>query len=91
MPARHAMRADDGTWMEMPPEMTAFVTKVAGEPQAVRRRRAARRRAVARPEAAPAADTDSPLWPEGVLIALAALVAAAAIVRFSGRWRPASG
>ena len=29
VPARHAMRADDGTWMEMPPDVAALVTKTA--------------------------------------------------------------
>ena len=29
MPARHAMRADDGTWMQMAPDAAALVTKTA--------------------------------------------------------------
>jgi 4'-phosphopantetheinyl transferase EntD len=77
--------------MEMPPEMTAFVTKVAGDHKPFAAGELLGAAPPPDPKPAPAADTDSPLWPAGVLIALAALVAAAAIVRFSGRWRPASG
>ena len=29
VPARHAMRADDGTWMQMAPDASALVTKTA--------------------------------------------------------------
>ena len=39
------------------------------------------RRTAARPRPAPAADTGSPLWPEGVLIALALAVGGVSLVR----------
>ena len=69
VPARHAMRADDGTWMEMPPDMAALVTKTAAGRKPTRRARwsAGRPRPT---RSRRRADTDSPLWPEGVLIAL---------------------
>jgi hypothetical protein len=84
VPARHAMRADDGTWMDMPAEMSALVTKVAAgrEPYP-----AGELLGWAAPEspAQPAAadSSDSPLWPEGVVIALLA-IGAAFLVR--GLW-----
>ena len=75
VPARHAMRADDGTWMEMPPDMVALVNKTA----AGRKQYPASEMVgwAAAPDPKPeSASTDSPLWPEGVLIALIALGAA---------------
>jgi hypothetical protein len=93
VPAKHAMRADDGTWMEMPPEMTAFITKVAGDhkPFPASDLIGAAPPPDPKPAPQPAGDADSPLWPEGVIIGLIAIAAAAGIVRFSGRYRPASG
>jgi hypothetical protein len=89
VPERHALRADDGTWMEMPPEMAALITKVAGDHKPFPASDLIGAAPPADPKPAPA-PADSPLWPEGVIIALAALLAAAAIARFSGSWRPAS-
>ena len=92
VPSKGAARGDDGTWMVMPPEMTAVVKKFAGDKQpfAASDLVGAAPPADPKPQPQPAADADSPLWPEGVVIALVALVAAAGIVRSSGRWRPAS-
>ena len=90
VPAKDALRADDGTWLDMPPEVTAVVKGFAGDQRPFP---ASELTGAAAPPAdpQPVADADSPLWPEGVVIALIALAAAAAIVRFSGRYRPASG
>jgi hypothetical protein len=74
VPARHAMRADDGTWMEMPPDMTALVTKTAAGRKPYP---ASEMTGWAAPEPKPEpASTDSPLWPEGVIVALIAVAAA---------------
>jgi hypothetical protein len=75
VPARHALRGDDGTWMEMPPEMTALIEKVA----AGQRPYPAGDLVGAAPPADPKpepAGTDSPLWPAGVIVALIAVAAA---------------
>jgi hypothetical protein len=74
VPNRRAFLADDGLWYEMPPAMVATVAKAAA------RRRpfaAAGLPGAAQPQKPRrgAAAGDSPLWPDGVLIALA-LVAA---------------
>ena len=90
MPDRQAARADDGTWMRMPHEMTGIVKKLTARPEAVPGRRPDRRGG-RRPSPKPvAADADSPLWPEGVIVGLVALVAALGVVRVSGRFKPAS-
>jgi hypothetical protein len=100
VPARHAMRADDGTWMQMAPDAAALVTKTA----AGRKPYPAGEMAgwVAAPDPKPEpASTDSPLphakpgssllpsggWPEGVIVALIA-VAAAFVAR--GAWSRAA-
>lgn len=84
VPARHAMRADDGTWMQMSPDMGALVTKTA----AGRKHYPASELAGWAPPPAPA-ETDSPLWPEGVVIVLiaagAAFVARAVWLRGTAR------
>ena len=82
-PERNAMRADDGTWMEMTPEMTALVTKVAGDQKAFPAWQLIGAAPPVDPQPQPAAGTDSPLWPEGVILALLA-VAAAFLLR--GMW-----
>lgn len=76
VPARHAMRADDGTWMEMPPDTSALITKVAAgrKPYPAGDLVGTAPRPDPRPE--PAAGGDSPLWPEGVIVALVAVAAA---------------
>jgi hypothetical protein len=92
VPERNAMRADDGTWLEMPPEVSALVTKVAGDMRAFPASELIG--AAPAPEPRPAAaDTGSPPWPEGALIALALAVAGVVVVRAaraSGRFRAAS-
>ncbi len=68
VPARHAMRADDGTWMQMAPDAAALVTKTAAGRKPYPASEMVGWAAAPDPKPAPA-DTDSPLWPEGVLIA----------------------
>jgi hypothetical protein len=77
VPARHAMRGDDGTWMEMPAEMSALVTKVAAGREPYPAGELLGWAAPSEPAQPAAADSsDSPLWPEGVVIALLAIAAA---------------
>jgi hypothetical protein len=75
VPARHAMRADDGTWMEMAPDAAALVTKTAAgrEPYPAGDLLGTAPAPDPKPEPAGA---DSPLWPEGVIIAVMAMAAA---------------
>jgi hypothetical protein len=74
VPARHAMRADDGTWMEMAPDAAALVTKTAAGRKPYRAGDLLGT-APADPKPEPAG-ADSPLWPEGVIIAVIAMAAA---------------
>ena len=92
VPERRALRAEDGTWLEMPPEVAAVIAKLT----------AGRRgfpasglmgAAPPEPRPVPAPAADSPLWPEGVLIALAVAVGGVFLVRAvrgSRRFGPAS-
>ena len=88
VPARHAMRADDGTWMQMAPDAAALVTKTAAGRKPYPASEMVGWAAAPDPKPAPA-DSDSPLrgakpgsllpsggWPEGVLVALIAVAAA---------------
>ena len=64
VPDRQAARADDGTWMRMPDEMTGIVKQLTlgQKPYPA----AGLIGAAPPPEPKPvAADADSPLWPEG--------------------------
>ena len=70
VPERRALRAEDGTWLEMPPEVAAVIAKLT----AGRRGFPASGLMGAAPRPAPAPDAGSPLWPQGVLIALAVAV-----------------
>jgi hypothetical protein len=82
VPDRQVARADDGTWMRMPDEMTGIVKQLTlgQKPYPA----SGLIGAAPPPEPKPvAADADSPLWPEGVVIALIA-IAAAFLVR--GVW-----
>ena len=93
VPDKRAYRADDGAWYEMPSEMTALVTKVTAGYKAFPAAGLIGAAPAPEPRPAAAADSGSPLWPEGVLIALALAVAAVFLVgagRASGRFRPAS-
>lgn len=92
VPSKGALRADDGTWLVMPPEVVALVRRFAGDqkPYPASELTGAAPPAEPRPASA-ASGADSPLWPEGAIIALIAIVAAAGVVRFSNRYRPASG
>ena len=75
VPARQAMRADDGTWMQMAPDMTALITKTAAGRQTYP---ASALTGAAAPRPAPVAGggDDSPLWPEGAIVAVIAMAAA---------------
>ena len=75
VPARHAMRADDGTWMQMAPDASALVTKTAAGRKPYPASEMVGWAAAPDPKPEPAS-TDSPLWPEGVIVALIALGAA---------------
>src|SRR5215210_877860 len=90
VPERKALRGDDGTWMEMPPALAAAVAKAARGHHAFP---AADLAGAAPAPRAPSAPADSPLWPEGVLIAIALAGVGVALVRAvrpSGRFGPAS-
>jgi hypothetical protein len=75
VPSRHAQRADDGTWMEMPPDVTALVEKYAAGRKPYP---SSEMVGWAAPDPKPEASSggDSPLWPEGVIVALIAVAAA---------------
>jgi hypothetical protein len=92
VPERRALRGMDGTWMEMPPEMATVVAKLAEGHRPLPA--AGLIGAAPAPEPRPAAaDTGSPLWPEGLLIALVLAGAAVFLVRAargSRRFGPAS-
>jgi hypothetical protein len=92
VPSKEAARADDGTWMAMPREVTTLVKEysrgIESFPPSELLGWAPPRK---EPQPAPVGDADSALWPEGVIIAVLALGGAVAVVRFSGRFRPASG
>jgi hypothetical protein len=75
VPARHAIRADDGTWIEMPAEQAALITKVAAGRKPYPAADLVGTAPPPDPKPAPA-DTDSPLWPEGAIIVLIAAGAA---------------
>jgi hypothetical protein len=75
VPDRQVARADDGTWMRMPDETTGIVKQLTlgQKPYPA----SALIGAVAPHAPKPvAADADSLLWPEGVVIALIAIAAA---------------
>lgn len=77
VPSRHAMRADDGTWMEMPPDTAALITKTAAGSRTYPAGDLVGAARPRDPRPAPATGGgDSPLWPEGVIIALIAMAAA---------------
>ncbi len=76
VPERHAQRADDGTWMEMPPDVTALVRKYAAGRRPYPAGEMTGWAAAPEPKPAAAAADDSPLWPEGVFVALIAVAAA---------------
>ena len=92
VPERHALRASDGTWLEMPPDVTAVVEKLAAGHRPFPA--ADLIGAAPAPEPRPAAaDAGSPLWPEAVLIALGLAVAGVFLVRAARgprRFGPAS-
>ena len=90
VPSRNAVRYDDGAWYEMTLEQAALIKKVAAGQKPFPAAGLIGAAPPPDPKPQPVADADSPLWPEGVIIALIAIAAAAGIVRVSGRYRPAS-
>jgi hypothetical protein len=75
VPARHAMRADDGTWMQMAPDAAALVTKTAAGRTPYPASELTGWAAAPDPKPEPAT-ADSAPWPEGVIVALIAVAAA---------------
>jgi hypothetical protein len=91
VPARRALRASDGTWIDMPPDVAAVIAKLTAGHRPFSASRLTGAAPPPQPHPAPAAESDSLLWPEGVLIALALAAAGVVLARGSGRFRPASG
>ena len=92
VPSRKAVHYDDGSWYAMPAEMSALVSKITADSKPFPATGLVGWAAPPDPQrqpATPAGDDGNPLWPEGAIIALLALAAAAATVRFSSRFRPA--
>jgi hypothetical protein len=90
VPSKRTYRTDDGEWWTLTDEMLALIRKVTADTSAFPAAGLVGAAEPRAPQPAPASDAESPLWPEGVVIALVALAAAAGVVRFSGRYRPAS-
>jgi len=93
VPERRALRASDGTWLDMPADTAAAVSKLAKGHRAFPATDLTGAAPAPAPRPAPA-DTGSPLWPEGVLIALTLAAAGVLLVRAlrgSRRFGPASG
>ena len=98
VPSKRAYRTDDGEWWTLTDEMLALIEKATGDEQPFPASDLVGAAPPADPKPQPAAGADSPLWPEGVVIALIALAAAAVVVRLSaaggrrrarGAWRRA--
>ena len=81
VPERRALRAEDGTWLEMPPEVAAVIAKLTAGRRGFPASGLMGAAPPPEPRLAPVADTGSPLWPEGVLIALAVAVGGVFLVR----------
>jgi hypothetical protein len=93
VPDRRAYRADDGAWYEMGPAMVVLVAKVTAREQAFPAAGLIGAAPAPEPRRA-AADAGSPLWPEGVLVAIVLAIGGGFLVRAaraSGRVRAASG
>jgi hypothetical protein len=93
VPARRALRAEDGTWLDMPPDVAAVITKLAAGHRPFPASALTGAAPAPKPRPAAAADAGSALWPEAVLIALALAVGGGFVVRAargSRRFRPAS-
>jgi hypothetical protein len=86
-----AIRYDDGAWYAMTADQTALIDNLMGDAQAFPADGLMGAAEPPAPQPAPASDADSPLWPEGVIVAVIALLAAIGAVRLAARWRPASG
>jgi len=90
VPDRRALRAEDGTWLEMPPEVAAVIAKLTEGRRGFPASGLMGAAPPPEPRSAPTPDADSPLWPAGVLIALALAVGGVFLVRGSRRFGPAS-
>jgi hypothetical protein len=91
VPDRLAARGEDGTWMGMPAEQAAVLARLTRSHRAFPA--ADLVGAAPAPAPAPKHDAGSPLWPEGVLIALALAGGGVILVRAAqarGRFRAAS-
>ena len=94
VPARRAQRAADGTWIDMPPDVAAVITKLTADHRPFPASGLTGAAPPPKPHPAPAAGRGSSLWPEGVLIALVLAAGGAVFVRAVRRSRrpwPASG
>jgi hypothetical protein len=81
VPSKDAARAEDGTWMQPPREAITLVKEYS---KGIEPYPASRMLGWAPPREQPApapaaSDADSPLWPEGVIVAILALGAAVAV------------
>ena len=93
VPERRALRAEDGTWLEMPPEVAAVIAKLTAGRRGFPASGLMGAAPPPEPRPAASADTGSPLWPEGVLIALVLAAGGVVLVRAargSRRFGPAS-
>ena len=93
VPERHALRADDGTWLEMTPDVGAVIAKLIAGKRGFPASGLMGAAPPPQPHPAPAAGPGNALWPEGVLIALALAMGGGLLVRAargSRRFGPAS-
>jgi hypothetical protein len=90
VPMRRALRGDGGTWIVMPEAMYRLIARVTAHHRAFPAKSVP---AAPRPAPRePAAAADSPLWPEGIVLALvlaAVCLLAERAVRFRAAWRRA--
>ena len=81
VPERRALRGSDGTWLEMPPDMAAVIAKLATGHRAFPASGLVGAAPAPKPHPASADTGGSPLWPEGVLIAVVVAVGGVFLVR----------
>jgi hypothetical protein len=81
VPERRALRASDGTWLEMPPDVAAVIAKLATGHRAFPASGLTGAARAPKPHPASAGTGGSPLWPEGVLIAVVLAVGGVFLVR----------
>lgn len=93
VPERHALRAEDGTWLDMPPDVAAVITKLAAGHRPFPASGLTGAAPPPKPHPAATSDTGGSLWPEAVLIALVLTAGGVVVVRAvrgSRRFGPAS-